>query len=212
MVSNAKWCQTLSDFKKTVAHWCKNPTGEHLMDMAIFLDAQAVCGKTALLHQVKTHLNAHLDNDVGMQMNFARAIMQFDEHNRGFFAKILGKGDKQTMDIKKMGLFPVVHGVRALALKARLDETSTFDRLIALKQKGIITEQLAKDTADALGYLMNVRLKAGLFYVRNQQPIHANQVDINLLSTLERDLLKDSLAVVKRFKHEVKSQFGLHHQ
>lgn len=212
MVCNAKWCQTISDFKKTVAHWCKNPTGEHLMDMAIFLDARAICGKFALLQTLKAHLKANLDNDVGMQMNFARAIMQFDEHNQGFFAKILGKGDKQTMDIKKMGLFPVVHGVRALALKARLDETSTFDRLISLKNKGVISEQLAKDTADALGYLMNMRLKAGLFYVRNNQPIHANQVDTELLSTLERDLLKDSLAVVKRFKHEVKSQFGLNNQ
>ncbi|STZ64081.1 Predicted signal-transduction protein containing cAMP-binding and CBS domains [Moraxella lacunata] len=210
MVSNAKWCQTISDFKRTVAHWCKSADGESLMDMAIFLDARAVAGKADLLDGVKRHLNAHLDKDVGMQMNFARAIMQFDEHNRGFFAKILGKGETHKMDIKKMGLFPVVHGVRALALKARLDETSTFDRLITLKNQGVISEQLAKDTADALAYLMNLRLKAGLFYVRNGEPISPNQVDTELLSTLERDLLKDALAVVKRFKHEVKSQFGLH--
>lgn len=212
MVSNAKWCQTVSDFKKTVARWCKNPDGTSLMDMAIFLDARAVAGKSELLDSVKAHLNAHLDNDVGMQMNFARAIMQFDEHNRGFFAKILGKGETHKMDIKKMGLFPVVHGVRSLALKARLDETSTFDRLITLKNQGVISEQLAKDTADALAYLMNLRLKAGLFYVRNNEPITPNQVDTELLSTLERDLLKDALAVVKRFKHEVKSQFGLNNQ
>ncbi|OPH37846.1 DUF294 nucleotidyltransferase-like domain-containing protein [Moraxella equi] len=210
MTSNPKWCQTVSDFKRTVAHWCKSADGESLMDMAIFLDARAVAGKADLLDEVKRHLNAHLDKDVGMQMNFARAIMQFDEHNRGFFAKILGKGETHKMDIKKMGLFPVVHGVRALALKACLDETGTFDRLITLKNQGIISEQLAKDTADALAYLMNLRLKAGLFYVRNGEPISPNQVDTELLSTLERDLLKDALAVVKRFKHEVKSQFGLH--
>lgn len=210
MASNPKWCQTVSDFKRTVAHWCKSADGTSLMDMAIFLDARTVAGKADLFDEVKRHLNAHLDKDVGMQMNFARAIMQFDEHNRGFFAKILGKGETHKMDIKKMGLFPVVHGVRALALKACLDETSTFDRLITLKNQGIISEQLAKDTADALAYLMNLRLKAGLFYVRNGEPISPNQVDTELLSTLERDLLKDALAVVKLFKHEVKSQFGLH--
>ena len=209
MVSNPKWCQTITDFKRTVAHWCKNPSGETLMDLAIFLDARTVAGKSELLHEVKAHLRQHLDNDVGMQMTFARAIMQFDEHNKGFFAKILGKGDTHHMDIKKMGLFPVVHGVRSLALKAGIDETGTFDRLTALKNQGIISDMLAKDTKDALGYLMNVRLKAGLFYVRNNEPISPNQVDTELLSTLERDLLKDALAVVKRFKHEVKSQFGL---
>lgn len=209
MVSNPKWCQTLSDFKRTVAHWCKSPSGETLMDLAIFLDARAVAGKSELLHEVKDHLKQYLDNDAGVQMTFARAITQFDEHNKGFFAKILGKGDTHHMDIKKMGLFPVVHGVRALALKAGIDETGTFDRLNRLKNQGIITESLAKDTKDALGYLMNIRLKAGLFYVRNNEPISPNQVDTELLSTLERDLLKDALAVVKRFKHEVKSQFGL---
>ncbi|OPH38870.1 DUF294 nucleotidyltransferase-like domain-containing protein [Moraxella lacunata] len=212
MVSNPKWCQTVSDFKRTVAHWCKSADGESLMDMAIFLDARTVAGKTELLDEVKRHLNAHLDKDVGMQMNFARAIMQFDEHNRGFFAKMLGKADNHKMDVKKMGLFPVVHGVRALALKSGVDETSTFERLVALKNQGIISDTLAKDTADALGYLMNIRLNAGLFYVRNGEPISPNQVDTELLSTLERDLLKDALAVVKRFKHEVKSQFGLHNE
>lgn len=165
--------------------------------------------ESELLDEVKQHLKSHLHQDVGMQMNFARAIMQFDEHNKGFFAKMLGKSDNHTMDIKKMGLFPVVHGVRSLALKASVDETSTFERLIALKNKKVISDALAKDTADALEYLMNVRLKAGLFHVRNDKPISPNQVDTELLSTLERELLKDALAVVKRFKHEVKSQFGL---
>lgn len=179
------------------------------MDMAIFLDARCVAGKGELLQAVKTHLKQHLDHDAGMQMAFAKAVMQFDEHNQGFFAKILGKGDTHHMDIKKMGLFPVVHGVRSLALKAGIDDTGTFDRLNSLKNQGIITESLAKDTKDALAYLMNIRLKAGLFYVRNNEPISPNQVDTELLSTLERDLLKDALAVVKRFKHEVKSQFGL---
>ncbi len=210
MVSNPKWCQHVSDFKKMVAHWCRNADGESLMDLAIFLDAKAVAGKSELLDEVKHHLKTHLRSDVGMQMNFARAVMQFDEHNKGFFAKMLGKSDNHTMDVKKMGLFPVVHGVRSLALKAGVDETSTFERLIALKNKKVISETLAKDTADALEYLMNVRLKAGLFYVRNDKPISPNQVDTELLSTLERELLKDALAVVKRFKHEVKSQFGLH--
>lgn len=212
MVNNPKWCRTLTDFKKMVAHWCKNPDGESLMDLAIFLDARAVAGKHELLQMVKAHLKAHLDKDVGMQMNFAKAVMQFEEHHRGFFATILGKEKTHHMDIKKMGLFPVVHGVRSLALKAGIDEAGTFERLTALKNQGVISEKLAKDTADALAYLMNMRLKAGLFYVRNGEPISPNQVDTELLSTLERDLLKDSLAVVKRFKHEVKSQFGLNNQ
>lgn len=217
MVSNPKWCQTVSDFKRTVAHWCKSADGESLMDMAIFLDARTAAGKADLLDEVKRHLNAHLDKDVGMQMNFAHAIMQFDEYNQGFLPKCSVRqtitkwtSKNGTISCQKMGLFPVVHGVRALALKARIDETSTFERLFALKNYGIISDTLAKDTADALGYLMNIRLNAGLFYVRNGEPISPNQVDTELLSTLERDLLKDALAVVKRFKHEVKSQSGLH--
>ena len=82
------------------------------------MDAKSVSGDEALLKEVRTHLSGYLDSDVGMLMSFARAVNQFDEDGHGFFCTNFGS-QKHKMDIKKMGIFPVVHGTRALALKAK---------------------------------------------------------------------------------------------
>ena len=113
------------------------------------------------------------------------------------------------MDIKKMGIFPVVHGIRALSLQARIGETNTFDRIHKLVQLQVIDEGLGKDTAEALSYLMDLRLKAGFAALNSSTPEAPNQVDTQSLSTLERDLLKDALQVVKRFKNQIRHHFHL---
>jgi CBS domain-containing protein len=64
-----------------------------------------------------------------MLMTFARAVELFDYHSKGFFAQLLNRDSAEKMDIKKMGIFPVVHGIRALSLQARIGETNTFDRI-----------------------------------------------------------------------------------
>ncbi|EGV34684.1 DUF294 nucleotidyltransferase-like domain-containing protein [Neisseria weaveri] len=209
MVNNPEWRKTLPEFKKMVSRWCFEPSPAAMMNLAIFIDAKSVAGDSSLLEEVKGHLKKHLSNDAGMLMTFARAIEQFDVHGQGFFSQLIRRESAQKMDIKKMGLFPVVHGVRALALEARLDETNTFERIQKLVQLNILDEQLGKDVAEAQRYLMEMRLKAGLLSMHNGQVSEPNQVDIYSLSTLERDLLKDALQVVKRFKNVVRHHFHL---
>ena len=112
-----------------------------------------------------------------------------------------------------MGVFPVVHGVRSLSLQAHLEETNTFERLQALINLNVIDERLGKDTAEALSYLMDMRLKTGLqaqaLTGTNLETDMHNELDTKALSTLERDLLKDALQVVKRFKNMVRHHFHL---
>lgn len=208
MVNNPMWTQRYSDFKDMVGKWCRTPSPENMMNLAIFMDAKAVAGDITQLDNIKTWLYGQLGTDTGMLTAFARAVNQFDEHGRGFFKEILGQ-KKHQMDIKKMGVFPVVHGVRALCLQAGIKETNTFSRITQLAKMDIIERQLSHDVSEALAYLMNLRLKHRLFAIKNELDIIGNQIDTDNLSTLERDLLKDALQVVKRFKHSVSSHFNL---
>ena len=100
-----------------------------------------------------------------------------------------------------------------MALKAKISKTNTFERIARLSQMGLIEQQLklGQDVSEALAYLMNTRLKNGLLALKHNQELAPNHIDTENLSTLERDLLKDALQVVKRFKHHVSSQFNLHH-
>ena len=55
---------------------------------------------------------------------------------------------------------------------------------------------------------MGLKLKAGLAELDKGQPV-SGAVDVPGLSTLDRDLLKDALGVVKRFKQQLRHRFKL---
>ena len=55
---------------------------------------------------------------------------------------------------------------------------------------------------------MRLRLQAGLAELDRHQPL-TGAVDLQALSSFERDLLKDALDVVKRFKAQLRQRFRL---
>jgi CBS domain-containing protein len=81
-------------------------------------------------------------------------------------------------------------------------------RLDALVAAGRLPAELAADLADSLHFMMALKLKAGLAEIDTDRPVSGG-VPTDRLSSLERDLLKDAFAVVKRFKVLVRHQFHL---
>ncbi len=114
-------------------------------------------------------------------------------------------GEKDALDLKKVGIFPIVHGVRSLALREHITATSTVRRLEALVAAGRLAADFATDLADSLHFLMALKLKAGIAKLDTQRPVSGG-VPTAKLSSLERDLLKDAFALVKRFKTLVRHQ------
>lgn len=126
----------------------------------------------------------------------------------GFWWQLLNREKNARLDIKKAGIFPIVHGVRVLALEAGIGATNTFDRLEALVSKNALQKTMADDAAESLAFLMRLRLEAGLEALRGQKPL-SNEVDTASLSTLDKDLLHDALLVVKRFKRMLAQRYHL---
>ena len=77
--------------------------------------------------------------------------------------------------------------------------TSTAERLNALVADGIVDAGLGQELIESLHFLMGLRLTAGLAEIDTGRPVTGNVIPERLTS-LERDLLKDALSVVKRFK------------
>ncbi|MEE2979602.1 MAG: DUF294 nucleotidyltransferase-like domain-containing protein [Pseudomonadota bacterium] len=200
MLSRPEWCMTASDFARRIREWLILPSPEGLMHLAIFFDAHPVCGDAALLNQLRRALlELTVDNDAVLG-RFAAAVEAFSAAP-GWRDRLLGFGDSDpVLDVKKEGIFPIVHGVRSLALAHRiLDETGTVPRLEALVRAGALDAHMAAELGDSLHFLMTLRLKAGLAEIDAHQPV-SSDVHLARLSSLERDLLKDALSTVKRFK------------
>lgn len=200
MLSRPLWCQPLSGFKDTLRHWLFDAVPDGPMNLAIFLDAVAVAGDATLLEEARAHLDRLLQDDAGYLARFARAVEQFGDAT-SWWSRLPGlRGrDAAEIDLKKLGLFPIVHGVRALALEFRLKEVSTTARLKALAADNRLDAPLARDLTDALHRLMDLKLANNLRQMAEGRA-PGNTIPLSALGTLDRQALKESLAIVRSFK------------
>jgi CBS domain-containing protein len=178
------------------------------MNLAIFMDAHTVCGDSTLLGDVQRALmNLTTDNDA-MLSRFAAAIDSFGSSS-GWWNRLLGMGDADAhLNLKKEGIFPLVHGVRSLALAHRITQTGTAARITALAALGQLDADMAASLTDSLHFFMGLKLKVGLAELDTGKPV-TGAVNVARLSSLDRDLLKDTLGVVKRFKGMLRHRFHL---
>lgn len=208
MVNNTQWRKGAGEFAQMVRQWLIMPDGDSLMNLAIFMDAHAVCGDAHLLEDVQGALMKLATDNDAMLNRFAAAIDAFGS-STGWWNRLLGLGeDEQRLNLKKEGIFPLVHGVRSLALAHRVTETSTAGRITALVAGGHLAADMGADLTDSLHFFMGLKLKAGLAELDTGKPV-TGAVDLARLSSLDRDLLKDTLGVVKRFKALLRHRFHL---
>jgi len=210
MVSRPAWRHRQREFAATVRQWLLRPTPESLMALAIFIDAHGVAGDPALLAAVRAEVDGLVAADDALLGRFAAAIDSFPSETGGWWNRLLliGEQDAQILDLKKIGIFPIVHGVRSLALREHVPVAGTAARLDALVATGRLSATDASDLVDSLHFLMALKLKAGLAELDTGRAVSGG-VSVQRLSSLERDLLKDALAVVKRFKTQMRYQFHL---
>lgn len=199
MLNNPEWRGSVSDFGRRAKEWLMMPSADSLMRLAIFLDAHAVAGDAALLANVRQQLQTLATDNDALIARFASVIDSFGESG-SWWNRLLGRSDEfSSVHLKKAGIFPLVHGVRSLALARHVDSTSTVDRIEALVADGTLDAPLGREMREALHLLMGLRLQAGLSEIERHRPV-TGEVDPSTLSSLERDLLKDALAVVRRFR------------
>ena len=179
------------------------------MHLAIFLDALAVAGDPALLQEARTFIDKGL---VGNDVFFARFVSAADQFSEpgSWWTRLVAwrGGDEPAFDLKKLGTFPVVHGVRTLALQHHVAELGTTARLRALVDRKQLPAQMARDLTEALHFLMVLKLDNNLRQRRSGQPAN-NLVQLSTLGTLERELMKDSLAIIKAFRQHLRLHYRL---
>ncbi len=208
MVSNSQWCKSAREFGQMTRQWLLMPDGDSLMNLAIFMDAHTVCGDDQLLDTVRRGLMTLATDNDAVLSRFAAAIDSFGS-STGWWNRLLGLGEAESqLNLKKEGIFPLVHGLRSLAMAHRIPEISSAGRIAALVNEGKLDASLGVDLTESLYFFMGLRLKVGLAELETGQ-IVTGAVNVARLSSLECDLLKDALAVVKRFKVLLRYRFHL---
>jgi CBS domain-containing protein len=204
MARNPVWSKTLDEFRGDFRGWLALAEESGVLNIAIFYDAAAAAGNAELLRRAKQDLIDLMQGERLCLARFARAIDAFPTPIGFFNNLVASEAGGDALDLKKGGIFPIVHGVRALALEKRLHETSTTARVARLAELRLFEPQFARELTQAFHYLMTLRLDAEI-----AESASTSLVKPGELSTMERDLLRDALHIVKKLREMVRRHFNL---
>ncbi|WP_331775697.1 putative nucleotidyltransferase substrate binding domain-containing protein [Sulfurospirillum sp. 1612] len=204
MVSNPYWRKHAKAYVAEIDRWLEAPSGDDYMHMAIFFDSICVAGDATLLEKLKATIFKKLENKDVIMANFAKAALIF-ETPIGIFSNL--KTENNQVDVKKGGIFPIVQGIRSLALEYKIPMTNTIERIQALVKLDVIDEKYASSLIEAFDTLINLRLKQRLKNSAFEEENKSNIININELNQLELDLLKDSFKIVNKFKKTIAFHF-----
>lgn len=205
MFINDSWIHTIEEWQAKVGRWLDSAKPEHMMNMAIFMDAEPVCGNRELLTPVKQSWQCEDLRSSIVSSWFARQALQFDTPLT-FLGNI--REDHGKIDIKKGAIFPLVHGVRSLAFEHAINECNTLERLKVLEEREILDRETAQGLRDALLFFLRVRLKQQLERGEQNRGL-SQELDVNKLRSVDRNMLRHALHRVKKFKQFMTTHFHL---
>ncbi|MDN5106157.1 DUF294 nucleotidyltransferase-like domain-containing protein [Aliarcobacter butzleri] len=204
MVSNPYWCKTADEYKTDITKWMNSPDMKSYLDLAIFIDAFAVAGDKELLINLKEYLYNKIQSKDIFMAYFAKSTLAFDTPTT--FSSFMAKDD--LINIKKAAIFPIVQGIRSLALKEKIKETTTIKRIKILEARNILEKTKAAELIEAFEIASTLRLKNQLDCIQEGVAL-TNEINTNDLGKIERDLLKESFKIVVEFKKFINYIFKL---
>ncbi|MBO1924016.1 putative nucleotidyltransferase substrate binding domain-containing protein [Thiomicrorhabdus sp. 6S3-12] len=216
MLNQPTWRQAQTGFKAQLRDWLDKPSMETFMHLAIFADAQIVFGEEALLDVQRKFMAQRLTDTPLFLRHFAKVALQFETPVSFFGGFITRQSEKgAVIDIKKGAIFPIVHGIRVLALENGIKECNTHWRIKALMDLGVFETAQGIELGETLNYFNGLRLDAMLRQKDNAAPGQAgdselnNDVALDDLTHLQQDILKQALQVVNQFKSFLQQHFKL---
>ncbi|HCI02074.1 MAG TPA: cyclic nucleotide-binding protein [Oceanospirillaceae bacterium] len=209
MVSNPFWVQPISEWTKRMQDWVNLGDEESILKLSIAVDAAPVAGNAALYKTSRNWFFKEIQQHQRFLTAFAKVATVFDTP-----LTLLGsiRNRSNGIDLKRGGIFPIVHGVRTMALQYQIPENNTFSRITALVDMGVLPRRMGHELQEAFGvfHLLRVKAELGRIGTDSSQDSSKNMIDIDDLDRLEKDTLRQAFHVVKEFKQHLglRYQFG----
>ncbi len=203
MVSSEFWRRDVSGYKALIKSLSSSLEESKLQTLSILVDAKAVAGDETLLKELNDYLQHCFHSRDDVLAHMAKAVLNFETPLSMFSSFVTEKSHNNKLDIKKGGIFALVHGMRTLALQYEIDETNTIERIKELNNKGVIDKNFATELMESFDTLSTIRLEA------QSKDKDGNYINPMSLSKNQRDLLKDSFKIVNKFKKFISFHFHL---
>jgi len=210
MASNSKWRLPLDQWKACFNNWITVPEEKALMHANIFFDLRCVAGDGELVERLKESIRDDARKNEIFLALMAKNAMKF-QPPLGFFRQFVleRSGDhKDTLDLKRHGIMPIVEIARIRSLAVGELRVSTRNRLLAAAGANEITATDAANLIDALDFIEKLRIEhQGRQLQAGSKP--DNHLSPDELSPLTRQNLKAAFAQVRISQAALLNRFHL---
>jgi CBS domain-containing protein len=209
MAMTDAWRQPLRRWKQYFHGWIQEPDPKSLMLTCVFFDLRCIHGNAALLDELRGDVLALTkDNSIFLAYMVGNALVRRPPLN--VFDRITparSGPQRGKIDLKHLGIVPIVDLARVYALAGGHPAVNTYDRLEAAAQGKEVSEQSARDLRDALEYLAITRIHHQVRQRDAGEPADSF-LALSELSNFQRTQLKDAFLVVKALQNVI----GQRHQ
>jgi CBS domain-containing protein len=208
MAQNPKWTHSLSHWKRNYESWMTEAVPETVIQFSTFFDCRYLYGEASIMDELKEFLDEELQKPLGkIFFHMAKNALQY-EPPLTFFKNIktFTKGSQEVFDIKK-SMTPIVDLVRMYALRHRIFEVNTGERLKALKEKDVFNEKEVHELIQSYYFLMGLRLRNQASQIIQDRTEPDNYIDPDKLTKIEKVALKEIFKTIDNFQTRIKVEF-----
>lgn len=189
MAKNPSWRGSLDEWRGRVEAWVERSNPADLLSVDTFFDLCRAYGNLSLANALREDAF-----DLARGRNaFAKLLVDSAapmESALGFFGRF--KSVEGRIDLKKSGLFRIVCGARALAIRHHILASSTKDRLESVRALKLGGDQDLERLIDAQGLFLTLIARQQVEDIAAGRPA-TNAIHVGRFSKLERERLVEAL-------------------
>lgn len=202
MASNPNWNMSLEEWIEKFEDWFLNLTPENVRYLSIFLDIRPIYGKSKFYEEL---LEGIYENVTMQSLRFLAHDSVAIEPPSGLF----GLRKLEKVDLKLHGIYPIVNGVRVLALENKIiNITNTRERIEKLYEIDVIQEDLRRDLIESYEFIQDLRLKyqsKSIIEGKN----NGNVINLHELDRIDVFVLKECFKIISGFQKFLKGKYAI---
>ena len=212
MAVNPLWRKTLPQWIAQIGQWTRRGSTVAIRLTDIFFDFQPVWGETELARELRRVVGDLVSNN----RSFLREMYHDKlEHNvalslfGGFVVERDNRDYRGQVNLKYSGTLPLVSGIRLLALREGVEETSTLHRIRALTEKGVFNRTDQEELSEAFRVISDVLLRQQIADFRAGRRV-TYYVNPEALTKRERAHLLAALRSIHALRKRAHLEFTAH--
>jgi CBS domain-containing protein len=208
--NHSYYCQSLNTWKQYFSDWILTPTNKYVLKSLKFFDFRAVAGDETLTESLRGHINMLIKSQDEFLSRMAAMISRRRKPLSMFSVLRLRTNEalKKSVDIQSGGLEPLADAARILALSLAIPQSSTSDRIAAVRKKDPGVARQCDEMAEALELMLQLQIRhQDSCFGKGEAP--DNIIETGHLTYSERHHLREAFQSIQRILDNIADHYRL---